>query len=353
MYNSKRTILITGGAGFIGTNAALYFSKQGWKVIVYDNLSRADMLGKERAFTLNWDHLSTIGGIDLIKGDVLDFGSLVSAVREVDAVIHTAGQTAVTTSMVDPEIDFQTNTCGTFNVLEACRLSERKPAMIYCSTNKVYGSKVNEIGIREEESSYSFDDGRFREGIPETFGVDLCEHTPYGCSKLSGDLYVQDYARVYGLKTGVFRMSCIYGPWQFGVEDQGWVAWFTMATLFDKEITIYGDGKQVRDVLYVGDLVRLFERFLESPLNHGVWNTGGGISNTISLLELLEMLENSTGKTPKVGYSSWRPGDQKVYVSDIRKLSSELGWKPTVSIDDGLLRMIEWMEANREVLRQV
>lgn len=352
MHN-KRTILITGGAGFIGTNAALYFLKQGWKVIVYDNLSRANMLGKQRAFTLNWDHLSTIDGIDLIRGDVLDFESLFSAVREADVVMHTAGQTAVTTSMVNPQIDFQANTCGTFNILEACRLSERKPAIIYCSTNKVYGGKVNEINVREAESRYSFDDERFREGIPETFGIDLCEHTPYGCSKLSGDLYVQDYAKVYGLETGVFRMSCIYGPWQFGVEDQGWVAWFTMATLFDKEITIYGDGKQVRDILYVGDLMRLFERFLESPLNHGVWNTGGGIKNTISLLEMLEVLEKLAGKRPRVKYSAWRPGDQKVYISDIKKLSSELGWNPTVSIEDGLLQMIKWMEANREVLREV
>ena len=236
-------ILITGGAGFIGTNSALYFAQKGWNVIVYDNLSRSALLGKKVTSDLNWHHLSKHGNITLVDGDILNYKELSSEINKVDAVIHAAAQTAVTTSMTNPTTDFKINALGTFNVLEACRCSPCQPSVVYCSTNKVYGENVNKVDIEEKGSRYAFDDEEFTHGIPENLGIDLCEHTPYGCSKLAGDIYAQDYARLYGLKVGVFRMSCIYGPHQFGVEDQGWVAWFTIAALLGKPITIYGDGK--------------------------------------------------------------------------------------------------------------
>ncbi len=197
-----------------------------------------------------------------------------------------------------------------------------------------------------ESERYVFQDGNYVDGIPEDFPVDHTGHSPYGCSKLAADLYVQDYAHTYGLKTGVFRMSCIYGERQFGVEDQGWVAWFVIATLTGRPITIYGDGRQVRDVLYVGDLVRAFDLFLSSGIKHEVFNMGGGPTNTLSLLELLGLLGSLTGKTPVVRFSEWRKADQKVYVSDISKAKRLLGWSPTVSPKEGVSRLVSWVSGN-------
>ena len=195
---------------------------------------------------------------------------------------------------------------------------------------------------------YKFEE-KHQNGIPEEFNIDLCEHTPYGCSKLTGDIYCQDYAHIYGISTGVFRMSCIYGTRQFGLEDQGWVAWFTIATILNKPITIYGDGKQVRDVLYVSDLVNLFDKFVNSNIKHDVFNTCGGPKYTLSLLELLELIEELTGKRTKISYSDWRPSDQKVYISDIRKAKEKLGWEPSVSPNEGVKKLVEFTQANKEI----
>ena len=240
---------------------------------------------------------------------------------------------------------------GTFNVLEAARLSKTRPCVVFCSTNKVYGDNVNRIPVRDDGKRYEFADDCFGNGISETYSTDLCEHTPYGASKLSGDVYVQDYAQRNEIDAAVFRMSCIYGTRQFGVEDQGWVAWFIIATLLDKPITIYGDGKQVRDVLYVSDLVEVYDAFIKrrDKVHHGVYNVGGGQANKMSLLELVKILQDATDKKSSLTFSEWRPSDQKVYISDISKAVRDLGWKPNISPKDGVLKLIEWVSENKGV----
>lgn len=341
-------VLVTGGAGFIGSHVAEHYSKdKSNRVTVVDNLSRARLLKKNiKNLAYNWNYLNQFKNIELIKSDIRDLKKIKNSVKDVDVIVHAAAQTAVTTSVTDPEPDFTTNAVGTFNVLEAARLSKKNPTIVYCSTNKVYGENVNKVKVLSKKKRYHFEN-RFKKGIKENFSIDLCEHTPYGCSKLTGDLYCQDYARLYGLKTGVFRMSCIYGTRQFGVEDQGWVAWFTIATILGKNITIYGDGKQVRDVLFVSDLVDAYDSFVNSKLKHGVFNTGGGSNNTMSLIELLDMLEEYTGKRSKVKFSNWRPSDQKIYISDISKIKEALGWKPKTSPNQGVKKLVEWVEANK------
>ncbi len=340
-------ILVTGGAGFIGSHIAERYAREGNDVVIFDNLSRAELLKKPIKHV---DHnknflLSSFKNVKFIKGDVRNADEIASAARDADVIFHAAAQTAVTTSVTDPRADFGVNIVGTFNILEAARKSDRNPSIIYCSTNKVFGDNVNKVRVSEKGDHYEFEPS-YGNGIPEDFSIDRCEHTPYGVSKLTGDLYMQDYAHIYGLKTGVFRMSCIYGTRQLGVEDQGWVAWFVIATLLGKPLTIYGDGKQVRDVLYVTDLVELYDRFLKSSLKHGVFNTGGGPKNTLSLLRLLDLLEKLTGKKSKVSYSDWRPSDQKVFVADISQAKKALGWEPKVSPEEGVGRLVEWAKAN-------
>jgi len=342
-------ILVTGGAGFIGSHIAEHYANKWDEVICYDNLSRANLLGRSLNSTYNWNYLKGFPNVKLIKGDVRDSKELEKVAKGVDAIIHTAAQTAVTTSIEDPKTDFEVNALGTFNILEAARLSNSEPVVIYCSTNKVYGENVNKGSVIEKGSRYVFEE-KFKKGIAETVPIDLCEHTPYGCSKLSGDLYVQDYGQLYGLKTGVFRMSCIYGTRQFGVEDQGWVAWFAIATVLGKPITIYGDGKQVRDVLYIDDLISAFDSFIADDLRQEVFNIGGGPENTISLLELLDLLEESTGKRSEVKFAPWRPSDQKVYISDISAAKMKLNWEPKVSPERGVERLVAWVQQDKDIL---
>jgi len=341
-----KSLLITGGAGFIGSHAADHFTSRGARVTVLDNLSRMKLMGHDEATSgANWARLGENPGVTRVEGDVRDLDLVAGLAAEADAILHAAAQTAVTTSVKDPETDFSINAAGTFNVLEAARRSPRKPAVIYCSTNKVYGDRVNTIPVEEGESRYRFD-AAHAAGVPETFGIDLCEHTPYGCSKLTGDLYVQDYGHLHGLKVGVFRMSCIYGTWQFGVEDQGWVAWFAIASLTGRPISIYGDGKQVRDVLWVEDLVRAYDAFLDRGPQIGVYNMGGGPDKTLSLLELLDILRDEVGEVPQPSFGPWRPSDQRVYVSDIRKAREELGWEPQVTPAAGIARLAAWIREN-------
>jgi len=344
-------ILITGGAGFIGSHVAEYYARKGEHVIVLDNLSREKLLGKsEKNAEYNWNYLKQYKNISLIRGDIRDLELLAETCRNVDIIIHAAAQTAVTTSLTDPWSDFSVNALGSFNLLEAVRKAKIKPVIIYCSTNKVYGENVNKIGVVQEESRYRFED-RYEKGIPETFDIDLCEHTPYGCSKLTGDLYMQDYARLYGLKVGVFRMSCIYGTRQFGVEDQGWFAWFAIATVLNKPITIYGDGKQVRDVLYITDLIEAYDAFIKRDLPHGVFNMGGGPQKTLSLLECLDLLEGITGKRSPLKFSDWRPSDQKVYISDISKAKEGLNWNPRIEPKEGAGKLVDWIDKNRKIFK--
>ena len=341
--------MVTGGAGFIGSHVAEYYAKNGNDVTVLDNLSRSKLLGKDINSTYNLDFLkNSFPNIGFIDADIRDFEKIKEAAKDADVIIHTAAQTAVTTSVTDPRTDFEINGIGTFNVLEAARLSGNNPTIVYCSTNKVYGENVNNVGVEEKETKYVFED-KFKNGIPESFSIDRCEHTPYGCSKLTGDIYVQDYGHLYGLRTGVFRMSCQFGTRQFGVEDQGWVAWFTIATILGKPLTIYGDGKQVRDVLYSDDLVRAYDLFIKSNIKQGLFNTGGGPENTLSLLELLDLLQKLTGKKSEISFSDWRPSDQKVYISDTSKIREALGWKPEISPEEGVKRLVNWVEKNKSL----
>ncbi len=339
-------MLITGGAGFIGSHAAVHFASRGWEVRILDNLSRGRLLRREDPNARhNWERLGTLASITRIEGDVRDVACVESAVDGVDAVLHAAAQTAVTVSTDDPATDFETNALGTFRVLDAVRRTGRKASVLFCSTNKVYGDRVNAVPLDEEADHYSFR-APYQAGISEEFGLDLCEHTPYGCSKLTGDIYVQDFGHLYGLRTGVFRMSCIYGTHQFGMEDQGWVAWFVIAALRGAPLTVYGDGKQVRDLLWVDDLVRAYEAFLERGPRLGVYNLGGGPEFTLSLRGLLAHLESRLGRRVPAAQGPWRPSDQKVYVSDIRKARAELGWSPAVSPAQGVDRLFDWVQSN-------
>ncbi|MFZ6020728.1 MAG: SDR family NAD(P)-dependent oxidoreductase [Chloroflexota bacterium] len=338
-----RNYLITGGAGFIGSNYVARLLQRGEGVIIYDNLSRAGAVRN-----LDWLK-STYGenSFRLIQADVRDAHSIQEAASEADVIVHLAGQVAVTTSVVDPRNDFEINALGTFNVLEAARLSGRDPIVIYASTNKVYGG-MEEVKVTELASRYAYVD--FPYGIPETFGLDF--HSPYGCSKGCGDQYTRDYSRIYGLRTVVMRQSCIYGTRQFGIEDQGWVAWFVIAAVKRLPITIYGDGKQVRDVLFVEDLCDVYDLAVERiDLAAGqVFNIGGGAEFTISVWqEFGLLLEKLLGEKIPVKTGDWRPGDQRVYVSDIRKAQEILGWKPKVGVEEGIQRLFEWVKTNRDL----
>ncbi|MAF89471.1 MAG: CDP-paratose 2-epimerase [Euryarchaeota archaeon] len=335
-------ILITGGAGFIGCNSADYFLGKDHEVSVLDNLSRA---GTDK--NLEWlqkRHPNVI----FVKADVrTDQSVLNEEVSKADAVIHLAAQVAVTTSVTNPREDFDINALGTFNVLEAIRKSENKPPLIYSSTNKVYG-KMEELEVVEGENRYKYKD---IEGVDENQNLDF--HSPYGCSKGAADQYVLDYARIYNLKTVVLRQSCIYGTRQFGIEDQGWVAWFIIATSLGTPLKIYGNGKQVRDVLYIDDLVRCFEMAFDNinKTTGKAYNIGGGPNNSLSLLELIAQLENLHGNEIEHSFHDWRPGDQPVFICDISKAKNDFGWEPKVSPEEGVKKLFNWVQENKELFQ--
>lgn len=331
--------LITGGAGFIGINYAHRLLNRGEEVVIYDNLSRP---GTEK--NLEWLR-SEYGDrvFRLIVADIRDLEALRAAARGVDVIVHLAAQVAVTTSVADPRTDFEVNALGTFNVLEAARLSGRNPIVLYASTNKVYGA-MEDVAMVEEETRYRYRD--LPMGVPESQLLDF--HSPYGCSKGAGDQYVRDYARIYGLPTVVFRQSCIYGPHQQGMEDQGWVAWFIIAAVTGRPITIYGDGKQVRDVLFIEDLLDVYDAAVAriDVAAGQVYNIGGGPQNTMAVwAEFGPLLERFLDRPIPVSYEDWRPGDQRVYISDIRKARRELGWVPRVGVEEGIRRLYEWAVA--------
>jgi CDP-paratose 2-epimerase len=347
-------ILVTGGAGFVGSHVAEYYARKGNKVVVFDNLSRTEILGKSMGEPLyNWNYLrNNYPNVKLVKGDIRNFEEVKAVSKDANAIVHTAAQVAVTTSLSDPRTDFEINALGTFNVLEAARLNDS--TVVFCSTNKVYGENVNKIPIIEKETRYEYADPNYRDGIPETFPIDLTGHSPYGCSKLAADIYVQDYARTYGLKTAVFRMSCIYGERQFGVEDQGFLAHFVISAVLRREITIYGTGKQVRDVLHVEDLVRAVDLALKRSmsLNGDVYNIGGGPNNALSLLEVIHYIEGINKAKVSLKFEEWRKADQKVYISDIRKAREKLGWEPKISWKEGIMRLYLWVFYNRQLFKR-
>jgi CDP-paratose 2-epimerase len=335
-------ILVTGGAGFIGANCAKSFAAKGHRVVVFDDLSRK---GSEE--NMKW--LSETRAMEFVRGDVrqqTDIANVFLQKGPFDLVLHFAAQVAVTTSVMNPRDDFERNAMGAFNVLEAIRLLSPATAIIYSSTNKVYGG-MEDVKIVERNGRYEY--ANLPRGVDESRNLDF--HSPYGCSKGSADQYFRDYARIYGLKTVVLRQSCIYGYRQFGVEDQGWIAWFCIAVAQGRQITIYGDGKQVRDVLFIDDLMRLYEAAFENidKAAGRVFNVGGGPDNTLSLHELVALLENICGRKIPHRYGDWRRGDQRVFVADISLAKRTFGWKPLVTPRIGVEKLFAWVNSNREL----
>lgn len=327
-------MLVTGGIGFIGSNLSKRLLSEGLEVVAFDNIRREGVRQN-----LDWLYGQHGSRFHFVHGDIRDFEALQKAMQGVSTVFHLASQVAVTTSVADPREDFAINALGAFNVLEAARQLKPLPVVLYTSTNKVYGG-LDHIRVGERETRYVFED--LPQGVAESCPLDF--HSPYGCSKGAADQYVRDYYRIYGLPTVVLRMSCIYGPRQFGNEDQGWLAHFVLTTLRGGHLTIYGDGKQVRDVLYIDDLVDLmWDAVRNSSCTAGqVYNVGGGPSNTVSVwLEFREVLAKTLGKLPSVSFDRERPGDQKVYVSDVRKAQQHLGWAPKTGVEEGVRRLIE------------
>jgi CDP-paratose 2-epimerase len=330
-------VLVTGGAGFIGTNLTSRLAEQKQNVLVFDNLSRA---GVEN--NLKWLLETYPNQVTHWNGDVRNFELVKQAVRGAKSIFHLAAQVAVTTSLVDPIYDFEVNARGTLNILEAMRELSAPPSLLYTSTNKVFGG-LESVEFTERTTRYEPKDEKIlKNGISESWPTEFC--SPYGCSKGAADQYVLDFARVFDLPAVVFRMSCIYGPHQYGNEDQGWVAHFVRRAIGSQAITFYGDGKQVRDALFVGDLIDAFLLAQENiqKVKGRPFNIGGGTENTTSLIELVELIGKIKGKRPDIDYQEWRPSDQKYYVSDVSAFRQETGWNPKTNINDGVAQLHSW-----------
>ena len=338
-----KRIFITGGAGFIGSNAAEYFIKKKWKVYIFDNLSR-----KGTRVNLNRIH-SKIS--KFYFGDIKDFKKINLILKKVkpNVILHAAGQVAVTTSIQNPRKDLEDNLVGTFNLLESLRKNKLKSKFIYTSTNKVYGNLSN-LKLLKKKFRYEFKSSK--KGINEKKNLDL--HSPYGCSKGAADQYVNDYARIYNIDAFVLRQSCIYGINQFGIEDQGWVALFVIASIMTKKFNIYGDGKQVRDILYIDDLCDLFHKISVSKKKNKniIFNVGGGNKFSLSLLELINILKKKK-LNPKFTYSKWRKGDQKIYISDNSKIINQFNWRPKINPNKGIDILIQWIKENKTVISKI
>ena len=333
--------LITGGCGFIGSNLADNLLKNGEQVLLLDNLSR---VGSQD--NLQW--LRSRHGSDwtFVRADIRDSDAVEKTIKQYkpNVIAHLAGQVAMTTSLQDPRMDFAINGMGTLNVLESVRLHLPDTIVLYSSTNKVYGS-LDGLNYRETDLRYELID--HPNGLDESLQLD--GHSPYGCSKLTGDQYVRDYSRMFGLRTVVFRHSSMYGGRQFATYDQGWIGWFCQKALEMKNpqssiFTISGDGKQVRDVLHARDLVQVYLQAVKhiDKSSGKIYNIGGGMENSLSLLELFKMLEDNTGFPMRYEKLPWRHGDQKVFVANVRKAESDLNWVPTVSKQDGIREMMDW-----------
>ncbi len=333
-------ILVLGGAGFIGSNATDSLLKAGHNVTVFDNFSRVGTPVNGEWLKKNHPN------IKIVKGDIrFDRKLLEEQIKDKDLVIHMAAQIAMTRAVANPEEDFDINVRGTMHVLEAMRKQKSNASLIFASTNKVYG-KLSHFPVVEKEKRYDYKN--LPKGVPEDSPMDF--NSIYACSKGACDQYVRDYTNTYGMNTVVFRQSCIYGPRQFGIEEQGWLSWLTIAALQNKKITLYGNGKQVRDVLFIDDLVNAFRLAHKniSKTRGKVFNVGGGPKFTLSLLELLDELEILLGKKIPVSHGDWRPGDQHIFVSDISKMKEEIGWEPHVGPKEGIKRLVEWTKENQK-----
>ncbi|MBP7654867.1 NAD-dependent epimerase/dehydratase family protein [Candidatus Dependentiae bacterium] len=346
MKIKNKNIVITGGAGFIGTNAVNYFAKNN-NVTVIDNLSRTGT-------KYNLQYLKKKFDIEFYKIDVSDkktLSNFFKTRKKTDIVLHLAGQVAVTTSIVNPYEDFITNSAGTLNLLESLRENKIKPVVIYSSTNKVYGN-LSFIPVKELKTRYIFKNLNCK-GVRETENLDF--YSPYGCSKGSADQYVKDYCRIYGIPTIVFRQSCIYGDFQYGVEDQGWAAWFMAALLLNKKIRIYGTGKQVRDILYISDLIDAYKKSIEqiNDTAGSVFNIGGGIENAVSIIEYLNYIFEKYNLNSELEFNDWRQGDQQIYISNNSKFSELTNWTPEISYHDGIDRLYKWLKSNLRLLLKI
>ncbi|MFK4487631.1 NAD-dependent epimerase/dehydratase family protein [Bradyrhizobium sp. USDA 336] len=340
MSEDNRPVLVTGGCGFIGCNLADRLAERGDRVLVLDNLARAG--ARENAQWLKSRHGERVA---ITVADIREPIPVIDAVREARAVLHLAAQVAVTDSVSDPSADFEINARGTLNVLEAVRSHNSPAPVIFASTNKVYGRLIEDGEIALAGRRYTPVNDLLAGGISENTPLDF--YSPYGCSKGTADQYVHDYARVFGLQTVVMRMSCIYGPRQFGTEDQGWIAHFLLSAISGNPLTIYGDGKQVRDALHVSDAVSAWLAALDHiALARGrVFNLGGGPANAVSLLELIDRITELTGRKVSYRFADWRPGDQPWYVTDTRALATALGWTAQMPLADGLRSLHTWLDS--------
>ena len=339
-------IFITGGAGFIGCNATKKFMDNGHKVVIFDNLSR-----KGTDLNLKW--LKTQGKFDFIKGDIRNYNQVCKAFKKhkkTDVVLHLAAQVAVTLSVTNPREDFEINALGSFNICEAVRNFIPEAVLLYASTNKVYGDMKSALVVKRNKR-YEYEE--LAGGISEEYPVDF--HSPYGCSKGTADQYIKDYSRIYGIRSVNFRQSCIYGYRQMGVEDQGWVIWFIICALLNKQISIYGDGMQVRDILFIDDLVDCYLGAISKIdiTNGKTYNIGGGPKNAISILDLLDILQKVTGKKINYEFSDWRPGDQKIFICDISKAKRDFSWEPKNNIETGIKKTIDWTSQNLGILKRL
>ncbi|MBI2118354.1 MAG: SDR family NAD(P)-dependent oxidoreductase [Elusimicrobia bacterium] len=340
-----KKILITGGCGFIGSNAAEHYLKRGSEVIIIDNLAR-----KGSDTNLKWLKTKK-SNVKFQNINITNYKKLTEFFKnhvDIDVILHFAGQVAVTSSLVDPRYDFETNALGTFNILEGMRNYCPDAILLYASTNKVYGS-LEQLPIKEGKDNYELI--KYKKGISENFALDF--HSPYGCSKGAADSYIKDYSRIYNLKGIVFRQSCIYGEHQLGIEDQGWIAHFIIRAILSRPITIYGDGKQVRDVLYIKDLLEAYDKAIEKSNEIGgdVYNVGGGVQNQISILQFIHFLEDELDKKFILKFKNVRAGDQKIFVSDNSKIKNNLGWSPQTKWKSGVRRLIQWVKENQDLFK--
>ncbi len=342
---TSKKIMITGGAGFIGTNFVKHFHKSN-SIIVVDDLSR-------RGTDINLRFLEENCNIDFLKADITDRdikNSLLEKYPDTDIIIHLAGQVAVTTSITDPKADFDSNLTGTINMLEYARAIKQKPIFLFASTNKVYGNLEN-IETTEKDTRHEFK--KLEKGIDENMPLNF--HSPYGCSKGGADQYVREYNRTYGIPSVVFRQSCIYGEHQYGIEDQGWIAWGLIALISGRQFTIFGNGKQVRDVLHVSDLADAYEKAIEKidEVKGLVFNIGGGRCNSLSIIEFLQIIKSDIDTENSYPHGEKRNGDQKIFISDNSKVENALGWRPKVGHLEGIKKLQKWIKANIGTITKV
>lgn len=340
-------IFVTGGCGFIGSHACEYYAKKGNSVVSYDNMTKYELIrtgyNTKLARNYNWNFLKGLG-VKLIKGDIRDKEILEKEIKDCDFIIHTAAQPAMTISWESPELDFSTNVLGTFNVLECAR--KFKIPVVSCATIHIYGNKINET-LKEGKTRYLRTPADIDENHPLVEG----DITPLHASKLAGDLYVRTYINTYNIIGTSFRLTGLYGPRQLGGEDHGWVANFIIRALLGMPVTIYGTGKQVRDIIFATDVIKSFDAFYKTK-KPGVYNIGGGINNSISLIECINVIEEVIGKKIEVNYKESRKGDLQYFICNIEKAKKELKWQPTVSPKEGIIKLIQWVKDNLRLFKK-